>query len=447
MKAAQKPSALRSFKGRLKLRHPSARRSKPLFVWRRLLHDPAGSVIVIPSPHGEYKSGISYNDAVAAGEIYANRHIFGSLEVRTPELLGDEIGADLILIGGKKVNTVARDFQSLKHATLSFDLDDGVTYDKDKQVLLTPEYVTGKQRTTANVKIDYGLIVYTDNPFGKSTKILQLAGIKGFGTLAAAFALVDPDFAHAIDRILARLTSNRDGTQVKNQTVEIVVKVSVNDGRARRESVSIEKVRVSRGTASRTWESETYRQLSGVVPHKLYITTTKPHLNVQTVSARIDDQELKYNKSGDRMNAIYGLAKRARNDYLNSSQNGGWVSALELAERLWQIRMRNGAIEISEGIKTEMARAIERWARHLAKSGKLILSDDVKLDHDYINSEILVPDLDIKKKIVDLVHKINQDEKYKRDNGFQLIESRPGLGYRINFHPALIFITELDSKS
>jgi hypothetical protein len=37
---------------------------------------------------------------------------------------------------------------------------------------------------------------------------------------------------------------------------------------------------------------------------------------------------------------------------------------------------------------------------------------------------------------------INHEEKKKYGPGFQLIESKPGLGYRINLHPALIFITE-----
>jgi hypothetical protein len=447
MKAAQSRSALRRFEERLKPEQPPGVQSNYFSLAYRLLHARTKTVIVLPSPHGEYKSGISCNDALAAAEIYAHLHKTGSVGVITPELLGGDIGGNLILIGGKKTNTITKDFATHHQANMGFDLDDGVIYDKEKQAVLTPEFVTVKKRTTANVNTDYGLIIYTDNPFGNSTKILHLAGIKGFGTLAAAFAIVDSDPSHEIDKVLARVTSKRHGTQVKNETVEILVKAAINNGRARRESVSIEKVRVSRGTVDGIWESETYSRLSAVVPHKLYITITNQHLNVQTVSARIDDQEIKYDKSVHRMNAIYWLAKKAREDYLNGSQNEGWVSASELAERLWQIRMKKGAIEVSDGIKAEMAKAIERWARYLAKSGKLILSDDIKLDHDYINSEILSPELDIKKKIVDLVHKINQDEKSKRASRCQLIESKPGLGYRINFHPALIFITERESTS
>jgi hypothetical protein len=79
------------------------------------------------------------------------------------------------------------------------------------------------------------------------------------------------------------------------------------------------------------------------------------------------------------------------------------------------------------------------WARNLEKLGKLKLDENIKLDHNYINSEILVFDLDLKKKIVDLVHLINQEERNKFGSEFHFIESHPGLGYRINIHPALIF--------
>src|SRR5262249_20748312 len=161
---------------------------------------------------------------------------------------------------------------ALKHTNLSFELDDGVIYDKEKQVVLTPEYAIGQERTLSNVVADYGLIVFTDNPFGKSTKILQIAGIRGFGTLAAAIAVVDPAPSHQIDKLLGRLISDRYAAQ--NRTVEIMVKVFVTNGKIQRESIQIEKITVRNGVASRTWESEAYKQLRTVVPHRLYITTT-----------------------------------------------------------------------------------------------------------------------------------------------------------------------------
>jgi hypothetical protein len=104
----------------------------------------------MPAPHGQYKSGISYNDAITAAEIYTklrNRR----LEVKAPELLGDVRCETLILIGGKKTNPIAKEFQTLEHASLNLDLDDGVIYDKEKQVVLTPEYASGQDRTVGTL--------------------------------------------------------------------------------------------------------------------------------------------------------------------------------------------------------------------------------------------------------------------------------------------------------
>jgi len=361
--------------------------------------------------------------------------------------LGDAIGENLILIGGKKANPVAKDFQSLKQASLSFDLDDGVIYDKERHVVLTPEYIRDQSRTIANVVADYGLIVYTSNPFGKSTKVLQLAGIKGFGTLAAAVAIVKPGAVRTIEKIFTRLIRDRDAAQLKNLTAEILVRVSVSSGRARRDSLEIEKIKVTNGRTTRTWESEAYRQLKPVSPHGLYIEVMRTTSRTPTIRTRIDNEEIKFAKSADRLNTIYLLAKQARDDYLKQSENKGWVSALELAERLWQVKHNNGTIEIPGEMKREISEAITRWARHLQRHGRLILPGNTKVDHDYVNSEILLFDSDLKKKIVDLIHIINHEEKNRFGSEFQLIESKPGLGYRINLHPALIFITETDSAN
>jgi len=160
------------------------------------------------------------------------------------------------------------------------------------------------------------------------------------------------------------------------------------------------------------------------------------------IKVRIDDQEIKFARSPDRLKLIYILAKQAREDYANESKRDGWLSALELAERMWQIRRRDGVNEILTEIRREVSKDIVTWARNLQRLGKLRFEESIRFDQDYVNSEILVSDFDVKKKIVDLVYLINQDEKNKFGSAFQLIESCPGLGYRINLHPALIFLDE-----
>jgi len=429
--------------GRAKGSSGRSKAVQALFVRDGFLDNDAETIIVMPSPHGQYKSGISYSDALAAGELYAGLRKRGPLDVRTPELLGDDTRENLILIGGRKANPIERNFQRLEHSKLSFDLRDGVIYDKQKHIVLVPQYAAGQERTLANLAADYGLISYTDNPFGKSTKILHLAGIRGFGTLAAAIALVDPRPVRTIEKILTRLI-RRHASQPKNLTVEILVRVSVSRGRARRDSLAIEKIKVSNGRTSRAWESEAYGQLKPVSPHGLYIDVVRSTSKAPIIRARIDNEEITFTKSSDRMKTIYLLAKQAKEDYLDRSGNQGWMSAVQLAESLWQIKLTSGGSELIGEVKKEVSEAIRRWANDLKRQGKLLLPDNVTVDHQYINSEILIFDSDIKKKVVDLIHMINHEQS-KNNTGFQLIESKPGLGYRINIHPALIFITEANS--
>ena len=361
----------------------------------------------------------------------------------TPEHLGHDICENLILIGGKKANPIAKDFQTVKQASLNFYLDDGVIYDREKQILVTPEYTHGQPRNLASVVADYGLVIYSDNPFGKATKILQLAGIKGFGTLAATIAVVGPTPVHQIERLLGRFMDNRGVSRLKKSTVEILVKVFVANGSVSRDSLQIEKIRVSNESTAQTWESETYSQLKKVVPHRIYINVAETACKSLNITVGIDEREPNYfSKSADRLKTIYFLAKQAKDDYLRQSENKGWLSALELAEKLWQFQHRNGVIDIPSELKRQISEIIKRWAGHLQRKGELIFSNNIKLDHEYINSEILVFDLDIKKRIVDLVHKINHEEKNHFGLEFPLIESKPGRGYRINLHPSLIFIAE-----
>ena len=416
---------------------------KNFFIWRHFWHDRAGTVIVLPSPHGDYKSGISYSDACAMGEIYAGFGDVKNLDVRAPGLAGSEISKNLILIAGQKANPIAKEFQSSRDAVLTFYLEDGVILDKENQVVVTAKYLKGEPRSIHNVTVDYGLIVYTNNPFGRSTKVLHLAGIKGFGTLAAAIAVTEESYIRKIEKFIAQHIKAGDASGLDIKTVEILVKILVADGRPKRDSLSIEKIRIGSGRSSRKWESEEYRQLEKVIPHRLHIDVLKEaNLGTSITKVRLDDQEIEFAKSPDRLKMIYTLAEQAREDYLTESENEGWLNAVELSERVWQIKRRKGVTEIPTEVRKEVSNVIMTWARHLKSQGQLNLAENIKLDHDYISSEILVFDLDLKKKISDLVYLINHDGKNKIGPGFQFIESHPGLGYRINLHPALIFLTK-----
>ena len=403
-------------------------------LWQSLLTGSEDTIIVLPSPHGEYKSGISYSDACAMGEIYARFRHQDSLDVRSAEYLGNDISRNLILIGGKKANPMAKRLQLSQGMGLTFELEDGVIFDRDKAAIVTAQYL-GAERTIGSVTVDYGVIVYTRNPFGRFTKILSVAGIRGCGTLAAAIAVSDEECTRQIQEILRQRPG---GNTDENDTLEVLVRVSVSSGRVQRNSLTIEKIRVRNGESLWAWESEAYSRLGRVPPHKLCVSVVeRGATDSPTIRILIDNQEVRFIRSPDRLKLLLALAERAREDYRAESPNEGWVSALELAESIWQFKAANGVVEIPPEVRREVSNVIITWARHLEKQGSLRLEAVRKIDHDYINSEVLVFDVQVKKRIADLVYLINQDERCKVE-GSPLIESQPGMGYRLNFHPALI---------
>lgn len=418
---------------------PRTRKSKELLLWRGLLREPAGVVLVLPSPHGDNKYGISARDAWAGCEIYARLRHLTTLEIRPAPQLGDDVGKNLVVIAGNKANAIARNFQAATQREIIFQLDDGAIFDRESQVIVTAEY--GKAGTTSaeDVTDDFGLIVYAANPFGRNTKLVQVAGIKGIGTLAAAMAISDDSYIAKINKLITHSTKAKDDAALENMTIEILVKADAVGGKIKRESISIEKINVADRKKRWRWESEAYRRLAKVAPHRLSICSGAPS-GAGLARIKLDDQEITFAKSPDRLKMIQLLAERAKQDYLNQADNGGWTSAAQLAEQLWQLRRRGSVVEIPHEIRRETSGAILAWARHLQKQGKLKVDEDIRLDQDYVNSEILVFDVDVKKKIVDLVHMINQEERHRNGADFQLIECHPGLGYRIKIHPALIFI-------
>jgi hypothetical protein len=416
------------------------------FIWQHFLHANPRAVMVLPSPHGDYKSGISFSDAHAAAEIYARVRILDNVDVQSPETLGNRLATNLILIAGKKANRIAEDFQSAMDGCMTFHLDDGFIYDKGDRVLVTAQFSKGTKKTIDAVTVDYGLIRYTDNPFGESTKVLQLAGIKGYGTLAAALALTRQRHIQRIETLLKEKTSDAEILYLSNKAVEILVKVGVRNGEIQHDSLTIEKIVVHDRASTWKWASEEYGQTAPINPHRLYTEVIeRPTSRTSVLKLRIDDQPFKFTKSPDRMKMIHILARQAKEDYLRQSENEGWLSALELAQRLWQFRQKTGLAEIPAEIKRTLSSVIIAWARNLQRRGKLKLDRGIKFDHNYIKSKILRFNLDSKKKVVDLVYLINQDGK--KSLGIQLIESAPSRGYRINIHPALIFDNKTEQAS
>lgn len=422
-----------------------ASRQKESFLWQHFLEETNETIIVLPSPHGVYKDGISYCDTCAMGKIYARLQHRTNFEMCTPEQLGSDIKKNLILLSGPIANSITKELYASKAMELGLRLDDGLVYDKDEYIVLTPEYLPGETRSIKDLTVDYGLIVYTNNPFGTHTKVLHLAGIRGCGTIAAALAVTDDTFLHRIEECYAEFPKTVGSCKPQQQTVEILVKVRARCGKVDPATLSLEILTVNSGRNSWSWNSKTYQELQPVPPHRLSITLNGRGEQDSSVEAiMINDQKLNCARSPDRRRLLYVLAKHSKRNYLAQSETNGWLMAGALAKKLWNINDETGASELSPDLRRVVSESIITWARHLSKKGRLKLDKKICLDHHYVSREILVFDHDLKKRITDLVYMINHDAKVSFGTDFQLIESQHGRGYRLNIHPALISFTNFE---
>ena len=423
------------------------RRKPGSFLWQHFLENATETIIVLPSPHGEYKDGISYCDACAMGKIYARLQHLTDLDVRMPEQVGSEIKKNLILISGPKTNPLTKELYASQAMAWKLKLDDGVIYDKEQQMVVTPQYLPGKTRRLEDLTTDYGVIVYMDNPFGSHSKVLHLAGIRGCGTVAAALAITEEKFLHRIEECLADQLNPGRYPKSKPHAVEILVKVNAREGKVDPVTLSLEMLTCKSRRKSWSWKSTTYQQLQHVPPHKFSITLNgKDEQELSLAAVTIDDLELKCVRSPDRRRLLYVLAKQSREEYLARSESAGWVMGSDLAKELWNINTESGASELSPGLRRLVSDSIITWARHLSKKRLLTLDEKITLDHHYVNSEILIFEHDLKKRVTDLVYGINHDAKTTFGKDFHLIETQHGRGYRLNIHPALISITHLAPK-
>ncbi|GJL54188.1 MAG: hypothetical protein NPIRA02_13200 [Nitrospirales bacterium] len=377
-------------------------------------------------------------------EIYARLQHITNLDVRTPELLGRDIKRNLILLGGPKANPVTKEFYAAHKKELTFRLDDGVIYDGEQHVIVIPGYIQEATHSIEHLVVDYGLVLYADNPFGSSTKVLHLAGIRGCGTLAAALAVTDDTSLHIIEQWLT--TWHAGGCE--HSFMEILVKIRARQGTVVRGTLSIEKLIVNHSPKQWSWASTNHQELQPVTPHQLSITLNGSGKKESSVEAiTINGQELNCARSPDRRRLLYALAKHSKEDFLAArSETNGWIMPSALAKEMWNINAETGALELSPDLRRVVADSIITWARHLSKKGQLKLDKKICLDHHYVNNNILVFDHDLKKRITDLVYMINHDAKATFGNDFHLIEAQHGCGYRLNVHPALISFTNPGHK-
>jgi hypothetical protein len=166
-------------------------------------------------------------------------------------------------------------------------------------------------------------MVYRRNPFAPSreARVLLLAGIKGYGTRAAAEAVALPAVTKHLEQLLA------DGqigpADVASQTLEAVARVRIAGGTLLRDTLQVEAVRV--GPAD--WAAETY---SLVKSNRLDLEVGPDEDWVGSI--RVNGMEMSGRLSLDSREIVLLLARRRREDYLGGAAREGYMTAQELAK-------------------------------------------------------------------------------------------------------------------
>ncbi len=169
--------------------------------WRHVTdHDPVIAVgIQDPTSRGWDRAGlVGSGDVAALLRIHEGLRALGTdaRVVVADALSADAWGGNLILIGGPDANQLTAEMMARIDESLSFVFPKWQQHyvflmDKVTRRMIGPDHsADGKV-----VKVDYGLIVRTQNPLGTNdTEIIILAGCWGYGTEAAAKMLATKTF-------------------------------------------------------------------------------------------------------------------------------------------------------------------------------------------------------------------------------------------------------------
>jgi hypothetical protein len=244
--------------------------------------------------------------------------------VRSAQAFGpDDYAANLVLLGGPVANSISRRFLEQVGKELRWELQSGLLFDRAQHGGLIPEYREPLETAWDNVVADYAWMVYRRNPFAPSreARVLLLAGIKGYGTRAAAEAVALPAVTKHLEQLLA------DGqigpADVASQTLEAVARVRIAGGTLLRDTLQVEAVRV--GPAD--WAAETY---SLVKSNRLDLEVGPDEDWVGSI--RVNGMEMSGRLSLDSREIVLLLARRRREDYLGGAAREGYMTAQELAK-------------------------------------------------------------------------------------------------------------------
>lgn len=243
----------------------------PFSLWSLITQ---GGCTIAVSPYHKFHGGVSLRDVQALVKTTAalsRRMPPHLLRVVSTERFDQEAWmSNQVLIGGRLSN------QALKFFTETWDritpltslvLDRNLIRDTLRQPgrdHLVPRFKTGLPFDAKNALEDYGMIVCLPNPIlGRDKRIINVSGIKGWGSMAAAEGFSNPLYYQALEEILHNLGYDPLGED-RNTVVEIVLWASVVERQIGRNLLDdlgeIKPVLVRLGaSAERQWENPDFQ--------------------------------------------------------------------------------------------------------------------------------------------------------------------------------------------
>jgi hypothetical protein len=245
-------------------------------LWSDLLED--GGIIAV-STYEKYNGGLSPRDVLAMTRVLSSlsSHL-PRRPIQARSFLAFQPGdwdSHLILIGGLLSNQVTRAMtrSQLRSLQGSFTLQREMLCDKVRSPgknCLTPVYEAGLETNVAGVNVDYGLVTVQRNPMNLNKRLYMLAGIKGWGGLAAATVFSAEEYYEPLNRVLEQHFGMSPEDVRDYPLIEIVVRTEVGPTGAQGvrdlKSITVELVRVD-GDASRQWVAPDSCLRWGPMPH------------------------------------------------------------------------------------------------------------------------------------------------------------------------------------
>jgi hypothetical protein len=127
------------------------------------------------------------------GSFLGSLHLADFSVMYADRLDGDDLQANLLILGGPDANSIAN--QVVKRLNTTFELGDPQKYEiAIRDAKLQETYAPRIDSGSEEVVTDYAVIYWTKNPFSPDKWMLLIAGSFGFGTWAGTRFVMSKDF-------------------------------------------------------------------------------------------------------------------------------------------------------------------------------------------------------------------------------------------------------------